>query len=575
MTNLYVAVPPVSITNPAMDDSLRLDKKEKFIKIKLYKVKKYSLLFILISSGMLAAIQSMGQTTTVPFTTAGANTWFCPAGVTSITVECWGGGGSGGGATGNPAAGGGGAGGAYTKLTTISVSPGTTYNLSVGVGATGTTAVGSSGGSSWFNTNTTLLAVGGTGGALANSNNQTAAGATALTTGNIGGTTNYYGGNGGTGGAGGASGGGGGGSAGTASNGNAASGVTGGTAATGGGAGVNGSTTSGDGADNTNLGAGGAGGRAGSNTDRNGGNGGNGKVVISYTTPGTYISQFTGMSIGSTSWCAGETRTITVTVKNNGTAAWVDAPRQDLNIGVKWDADADYFVRTDVAGLAPGATGTFSLTVTAPATAGTNHLTFDIVYEAVSWFAGNNTVGPGNVVSTSAALTIAAAPADKTVAAAAASVCSGAGTNITIASSLATTTYQLRNNSDNSLIGTAVTGNGGTINLPTGNLTISTIFNVLAKLTASGCTTQMTLTPAVSVITPLASVGGQTNVSCNGGSDGTITIGASGGTAPYTYSVDNGATWKGLSASPYAYGGLVANQAYRIRVKDSHGCISK
>ena len=32
MTNLYVTVPPVSITNPAMDDSFRVDKKLKFMK---------------------------------------------------------------------------------------------------------------------------------------------------------------------------------------------------------------------------------------------------------------------------------------------------------------------------------------------------------------------------------------------------------------------------------------------------------------------------------------------------------------------------------------------------------------
>ena len=55
-----------------------------------------------------------GQTSAV-YTTAGANTFVAPVGVTSVTAECWGGGGAGGGATGNPAAGGGGAGGAYAK----------------------------------------------------------------------------------------------------------------------------------------------------------------------------------------------------------------------------------------------------------------------------------------------------------------------------------------------------------------------------------------------------------------------------------------------------------------------------
>jgi hypothetical protein len=53
-----------------------------------------------------------GQNTQV-FTTSGSFT--VPAGITNITVECWGGGGAGGGATGNPAAGGGGAGGTYSR----------------------------------------------------------------------------------------------------------------------------------------------------------------------------------------------------------------------------------------------------------------------------------------------------------------------------------------------------------------------------------------------------------------------------------------------------------------------------
>ncbi|MGA8006666.1 MAG: hypothetical protein WCA17_11240, partial [Burkholderiales bacterium] len=40
--------------------------------------------------------------TTVTFTTAGTTSWTAPAGVTSATIQAWGGGGAGGGATGNP-----------------------------------------------------------------------------------------------------------------------------------------------------------------------------------------------------------------------------------------------------------------------------------------------------------------------------------------------------------------------------------------------------------------------------------------------------------------------------------------
>jgi Secretion system C-terminal sorting domain len=216
---------------------------------------------------------------TETFTTTG--TWICPQGVTSITVECWGGGGAGGAATGNPAAGGGGAGGAYAKSTSIAVVPGTSYTVTIGAGGIGNnTGNGGAGGSSWFNSTTTILAVGGAGGNGALSNNFTATGATAANSGNVG-TINFYGGNGGTGaGSGGAQGGGGGEGAGSSADGEDASGMTEGNSTNGGGNGATGSTNSANGASATEAGGGGAGARAGSNGDRTGGNGASGKVVI-------------------------------------------------------------------------------------------------------------------------------------------------------------------------------------------------------------------------------------------------------------------------------------------------------
>src|ERR1700722_2713106 len=108
------------------------------------------------------------QTTTTNFTTAGAATWECPCGVTSIKIACWGGGGGGGGAstgkqggggggaaTGNPVAGGGGSGGAVAANTSYTVVPGTTYYINVGAAGTagaGSATVAGAGGSSWFNT---------------------------------------------------------------------------------------------------------------------------------------------------------------------------------------------------------------------------------------------------------------------------------------------------------------------------------------------------------------------------------------------------------------------------------------
>ncbi|MEY4387647.1 MAG: hypothetical protein RLY20_2930, partial [Verrucomicrobiota bacterium] len=70
----------------------------------------------------------------VKFTSSG--TFTPPAGITNITVECWGGGGAGGsaqkptGAAGNAGAGGGG-GGAYAKKLNIPVTPGTPYTVTI------------------------------------------------------------------------------------------------------------------------------------------------------------------------------------------------------------------------------------------------------------------------------------------------------------------------------------------------------------------------------------------------------------------------------------------------------------
>ena len=92
----------------------------------------------------------------------------------------------------------------------------------------------------------------------------------------------------------------------------------------------------------------------------------------------------------------------------------------------------------------------------------------------------------------------------------------------------------------------------------------------------NGCPAVDATTSVTIRSTPVSSVVGQSDVNCFAGNDGTITIGVSGGTAPYFYSVDNGVNWTPTaSAAPHVFGGLSANIPYRIRVKDSNGCLSK
>ena len=346
--------------------------------------------FILLFVAFLPATDMFGQTV-VTFNST--TTWTCPAGVTSITVECWGGGGAGGGARGNPSAGGGGGGGSYVKNTTIPVVPGTTYTVTVAAPVNGTTNNGANGNDSWFNTTATILAKGGLGGPRANSNFQTAAGAAKLTTGNVGAEApfNYYGGAGGTGGANGAAGGGGGSSAGTGSDGNNAPGITGGAAVTGGGAGVDGSSSSADGADNPNLGGGGAGARAGSATDRTGGNGGPGQVRITYTE--YYCPASTAISpVASQSVCIGGSATmLTATITMGGI---VGTP----TLQYQWYYNTS---NTNNIGTATLVGGETSSTFTPPTgTAGTRY------YFCVG-YASDNSCGQTNATQTLASNTVA------------------------------------------------------------------------------------------------------------------------------------------------------------------------
>lgn len=220
--------------------------------------------------------------------------YIVPVGVSSIKVQCWGGGGSGGVATGQAAAGGGGSGGAYVEQV-IAVTPGQTFNYSVGNGGYGViTSTNRNGGNTWFGSATTLLAKGGTGGSNATLNFNTANGAPAVNSGNIGGLISFYGGAGGTGtyGANGSQAGGGGGSAGSNGNGGAGQAATGGNAGLSGGNGASAGTwqlplnCNCNGNLGNTPGGGGSGGQSSDPADNQGGNGGSGRIIITSVKPG-------------------------------------------------------------------------------------------------------------------------------------------------------------------------------------------------------------------------------------------------------------------------------------------------
>lgn len=101
----------------------------------------------------------------------------------------------------------------------------------------------------------------------------------------------------------------------------------------------------------------------------------------------------------------------------------------------------------------------------------------------------------------------------------------------------------------------------------------SNVFNGLVANTytvyyrsANGC--QGTpLSVIVSAPSPVSASVNTTAVSCNGLSDGIITINASGGVPPYQYSIDGGATWQGSNVFS------VPANTYNILIRDANNCV--
>ena len=132
--------------------------------------------------------------------------------------------------------------------------------------------------------------------------------------------------------------------------------------------------------------------------------------------------------------------------------------------------------------------------------------------------------------------------------------CFGGSTgSVTVAGSGGTGPYTY------SIDGTNFGSSGTFSNLAAGSYTVTV-------KDANGCTT----TQAVTITQPAAalssSISSQTNVSCFGGSTGSVTVAGSGGTSPYTYSIDG--VHFGSSGT---FGSLTAG-SYTITVKDANGC---
>ena len=108
--------------------------------------------------------------------------------------------------------------------------------------------------------------------------------------------------------------------------------------------------------------------------------------------------------------------------------------------------------------------------------------------------------------------------------------------------------------------GVNVTGSSATFtNLPAGYYTATFV------ATGTGCTAETSFNIINSNSDLEASVTAHTNVSCNGGNDGAVTVAPSGGTSPYSFELN------GSSESDGTFTGLTAGE-YGAKITDANGC---
>lgn len=220
------------------------------------------------------SIMYAGGNTVVTQSVSGSYTWTAPAGVTAVTVECWGAGAGGDGGDGTHGGGGGG-GGEYTSEPNYQVVPGQVYNYYVGSGGQGGTSGNDAadGESSSFDLGTPgdigVLALGGSGSATGVAGGGGGNGSAS--------TIEFRGGNGGS----------------TTSTGGGGGGASGSPFGAGG-AGTNSTSSSGTsgGAGGTDKGAGGAGGNAASNGTNGSSPGGGGGGAGAATGTGTFKKDY-------------------------------------------------------------------------------------------------------------------------------------------------------------------------------------------------------------------------------------------------------------------------------------------
>src|SRR5262245_63129673 len=97
---------------------------------------------------------------------------------------------------------------------------------------------------------------------------------------------------------------------------------------------------------------------------------------------------------------------------------------------------------------------------------------------------------------------------------------------------------------------------------------LSAVSHTVTVKDANGCPQSASITVNQPAAVTLSLT--KTDVSCNGGADGSVTATFGGGTAPYMIKIDTGAI-SAAGPSPQTFSGLSAG-SHTVTVKDANGC---
>jgi hypothetical protein len=244
----------------------------------------------------------------------------------------------------------------------------------------------------------------------------------------------------------------------------------------------------------------------------------------------------------------------TTTVCQNGSSPNISFTNpQALAERITYNINGGTNTTIDVAG------NSTSIVAASTSTAGTFN------YNLVSVVYLDGSPGCSNSISGTATVTVRA-PATATISINGSNpICAGSTTSIKFTGpSNGTVIYNINGGSDIS----ASLNNGGNFVLTTAALTSNTTYNLVSAAygDAPNCSNPVTGTVTVVVSNISLSIQSQINVSCNGGSNGVVTISATGGITPYQYQLDAGAVQASATFNNLSQG------SYVVTVTDNIGC---